>query len=287
MGTELIQCLQLNSTKYDGIVDMRFDPGLDVQKEGSDSNPRAQIATAIPKRPRLEWTTKKVSAHNTLFGIDGYAVSANALEAYGVTAAAGSSPRGTTGNKINVTNGVVVPMRLTADMTTAQIAYACYCGGIGAGTVPYTVTTGQTVPTGPTLSEAFALGAITRAGSAIGGVTSCNIDFGFAVTQQMDPGKEYPVLVYILTHEPVISIGAMDDSLLNALTPAGSGDAIVITLKKKAAAGAYSGSGDITLTTNLEYVAMSNWAGTHNNPAEASVDVHCLWDTVNAPIVVS
>jgi len=281
-----VQALKLDTATLGGIQALAVNPGIEPFLVQADSKPSAQMAGIDTQKPMLPFMSAHIGVLNTLFGIDGYHVNTKPLEAYTVLGAQGAG-RAATGEKINITEAIVVPRTLSAAIRPpATISYdVAMCEA--DGTVPFSVTSGQTVPT-PTVSEAFRAGDVTVAASSVGPITSWSIDFGIQLVYDIDPATGFPKMVSIQRHNPRISIETKKPGALVQLGVSGTDDVVSLTLLKAAHGAAFAGSGDLTLACTKNFVYVEELGGQDGDDgAITRINVICVWDGTNAPITVS
>jgi len=287
MASHYIKCLKLDTTYLDGIQNFNLDPGVALALLSGDSAPYNTYATIDRIRPVLPFSSVHVAEHHTLFGIDGYEISANPLEAWCVDADHATT-RKATGEKINITKGLVIPRSLSAGLAPpAIITYAAIIGGED-GAAAYAVTSAQTVPTAADLSEAFRAGDCEINSSSVGPIVSWNIDFGFEISYDWDLGQGvWPVMVSIDRHNPVITIRTKMPTALATVSVDGSALLVTCKLLKCAAGGGLAGANDLTFSTHENFITVTALGGSTGDKAETEIRAECLYDGANAPITVA
>jgi len=286
MSLHFIQALKLNTTTLDGMQEQEIDPGIEEFLASGDSRAFNTLATINRQWPKVPFTTLKIANAMTLFGIDGYEISANPLECYTVEADHAAT-RKTTGEKINVTAGIVVPTQLSVkNEPGATLAYTAF-GGAEDGTIPFAATSAQTVPIGLDIDELFRAGDVTINSVSVGPVSGYTIDFGIEVEVQIDPTTAFPTLVYIKKHAPKITILSQKATSLVQMGVSGNDDLVSLSLLKCESAGTIAATGHKTFATHKNFVRVGKLGGSHNEPAETEIVVDCLYDGTNAPITVT
>jgi len=287
MATHLITALKQGATVIDGIVDSRINPGIELFIAGADSQKYNHYLCVNEARPVASFTTLKIAAAITQFGIDGAAISATPLDLYTVDSEAAGS-RGSTGEKVSITKGLIVPRQLVAVQGQwATITYDVFMGGTTADAAPFAVTSDQTSPTGIALDELFTLGEVKLNSADIGPCQNYTLDFGFAVDQVMADGKVYPVQVYWRVQQPIITATTLLPEALATITVPGTSNTMTFQLQKCLEGGTRAGSGHKTFTTNENYVHVETFGGSHNDLAHTEINCVPCCDGTNAPIVVS
>jgi|GEM_PF-4606283 len=213
-----IHCLRVSTTLYDGIVDSALSPNIAETLQGGDGSLYNTFAATLGAAPALRFTSVKVAQNRALSGAAGAAIG-TAVEAFLVEEEAFGT-RKSTGQKLALSNGVIVPRTISADQGgVARLAQEIVLGGAAAGGAPYSFTADQTVPTAATVDELFTLGPITVDGTSIGGVQSLSFDFGVGLSAVQSDGQTYPRLVAVNAVAPRLTFDTNNIGLLLSSDP--------------------------------------------------------------------
>ena len=282
-----ITALKQSTTVIDGIVNGSISPGLELFLGRSDSLKYATAVAIAQQRPAAQFGSLKIAAMNTLFGIDGQAISATPLDFYTVVRTTGGSFL-TTGEKISVNKGIIVPRTLSVRQgTPAVITYAVIMGGTAADAAPFSTLSAQTAPVGMTVDEAFFLGAVTKGSGDLLEIVGWDIDFGFQIDVQMCDGWQFPACVAWSVQQPTIRILSQESTALVAVTVDGDDDTVTLKLLKFLEGGFRAGTGDLTFSTHENIMHVESLGGNSGDDAETAIVVVPVFDGTNAPITVA
>jgi len=286
MGAHTIACLKRGETLIDGIQESGVSPGLTHFLIGGDNSAYNRMVSINEQRPTARFTTVKVAAAITALGLTGLAIGATPLEIW-FNDFDNEGSRKTTGEKINVTGGIVAPRTLDAEQgAIARIAYELVMAE-SDGTVPFTATSAQTVPTGADVDESFRLGDVTVYGASIGPVLGVSIDWGFVIKTIMGNDSIFPVLVAIEHVQPRITIRTLKPEALVAVGASGTDDLWEIELLANEQGGGLAGVGDKVFSTHLNHSHVESLSGTYRGEAVTTIMVEPIFDGTNAPITVA
>lgn len=279
-----ITALKLGATLIDGIQDSDIDPGIEHSLHKSDGMAWNTMVVLDASDPKISFASKKIDALLSVFGLDGYKISATPLDAYTIGADLGGSLL-TTGEKISMTSGVVVPMRLSASQKPgATLQYQAF-GAKSDGAAPWTVTSAQTAPTGMLLDELFRSGDVTIGGASIGPVAGFDIAWTNVVPQDRGDGM-FPMMVNVETLQPVITVRSRKVTAAAQVTLAGSASVMVLNLLECTAGTGLSAAGPV-LTTHLNAVFVSKLSGSQTDKAVTEITCVPVYDGTNSPITIS
>jgi len=277
------------------IVSSSFSKGLEQSLIGGGGGVYATFGWRPQAMPRAGFESVKVGAMLTLFGIeaveiDSTATPATGLELYTVDAASGAM-NGTTGSKLSVNRGAVIPRSLSIPLgQPAQYAVDVLMAK-ESGAVPYTIQKGQTIADAAitvNVDEAWTLGTVSIGGVDVDYVQSVEIEFGNDQDQIGSDGQSYPTLLKVGNPRPTLSITTQDTDQIADLTSAGgSGVVVVQLLKYDPQTGLVADTGHKTLTTSLALPRDDGWSQSHAEDIGVTISHAILHDGVNDSIVIA
>ena len=286
MSSHFISALKLATSTIDGIVDSSVEPNIETILAGGDSLQWNTWASIESHRPQARFTTVKIGNAITTLGLAALAITESPLEIYTVLATH-KGDRAATGDKINVTDAIVVPMTLEAAIGGAPtLSYGVFMGKED-GTAPYAVTTAQTIPTGLTVDELWRIGDVDVNSSSIGPVIGWTIDFGYQVEQDIDPESLYPTLVIVKLGQPRITIRTKSPTAIDDITLAGSSNVVALTLQARTIGGGIAATGHKVFSTHQNVVHVNSLGGSHGERAITEITCEPVFDGTNNPVTVA
>jgi hypothetical protein len=266
MAVHKIAAIKYNTTVLPATGSI--NPGISEFMDGPESQLYNRLVAVNRYMPVARFTVRDVAAGLAIVGASGLQINAVPLELYSISGADGAK-LATTGQKWNMTKGIVVPSELVLqDGAFAELAYEASLGS-SAGTAPYSVTAAQTVPA-VTYNAAYTQGAVTLNGSDIGPVQSTRIAFGWVIRQIFGDGKAWPLLVYGPRMQPVITIETLSDAVAALVDVTGTTNAISIVCQRLGTV-SRAGSGDLTITCSQQLVTLDSVAGSRDGEARTII----------------
>ncbi|OQB96827.1 MAG: hypothetical protein BWX86_00539 [Verrucomicrobia bacterium ADurb.Bin122] len=280
-----IHCLASSSTVIDGIQDCRLANNIEYELARGDGVPFTTFVAERQRRPTSTFVTKKLGPATTLFGLAGYKISATPLDLWFADEDNGGTI-GTTGTKVSVTKGIVVPRSLAAPCGQAASLTYELAAAKTDGTAPYAVTDAATFPTGALLDELNMLTGVTIGGVAVPQLRQVSIEWNPRIRTIHADSAQYPILVALEDLQPVIRISTYKDVALSTYLT-GAVAAVVITLSKCENGGRFALTGHKTLTTYVSGGAAESLAGSISQPAETELVIQVAWNGTNSPIHIA
>jgi hypothetical protein len=297
MGTPAkIYAGKYGTTVLDGIVQSSFSKGLQQSLIGGGGGVYATFGWRPGAMPRASFESVKVGAMLTAFGIEAKEIDSAAsptalgLDLYTVDAASGAM-NDTTGSKLAVASGAVIPRSLSIPLGQAARYSADILMAKADGSCPYTIQKGQTLADASItidVDEAWTLGTVSIGGTEVDYCQGVEIDFGNDQEQMGSDGQSYPTLLKIGNPRPTLSITTQDTDQIADLTAAGgSGVVVAQLLKYDPQTGIVADSGHKTLTTSLALTADDGWSQGHGEDIGVTISHAILHDGVNDSIIIA
>ena len=268
----------------DQIERQSIDSGLTDYLGGGSSSINKQFAALMTAAPILSFTTTRLATALELSGLTGVlATSTNTLIMWFKKRLAGGQYNiGGVHRKTTVSNGLLIPKRLTA--RHGEIAMLDFeLHAISDGAINPIVTAVATLPAAGVGSEFFTVGPIKLDGVTFESVIEVSIDFGIELDKVGANGEINPTFLAIKAMNPVITCTihdlshATDNGGTPALPVAGtaalfgsqggiaSGAGLTVFLRKKSA----DGTGNL-LNATAEHIAIT------------AADLRYVWETMEA-----
>lgn len=183
----------------------------------------ATFATVQEGRPVVSITTAALKTVMDVCGISGTAIGANEtytdVEVYlQKVAERGARVSGANHIKMTINEGLLIPRTIngTQGGGPATISLELFCTYDGTND-PIAYTSGQSLPSVASASEAYVAGPVTVNGTMADGVQSSTVDFGITEWSLAGDGDVYPTFVAIGDRRPRISFTSNYASLLTTV----------------------------------------------------------------------
>ena len=286
------------SLSLDGVLRCAHVPGIETVTVRGDGQLHATRVYIKSIRPRIDFTTLDVGTalalNSAQFATKGLALSA--LFSGYLTQRTQDGGLATTGDKLAMAQGLIVPTRLSVrDMEAATLECAVHGRSADGTTNPLSVTADQTVPVGTAITACHTVGKLMVNGAQIAAnlIQSFDYDFGLAVEPLGGDGVLYPTRLHIRQVQPRLSWELADADAVAAIglsgVAQGATDSLFYLRK-------FDPSGGRVATATAEHVKMSIDDGiwyVEDAGGESDGDVRVrlvcepVWDAAVEPVVVS
>lgn len=266
-----ITAISLNGTQYSGIRGYQFDPGLEVNSEGSDGTVYETYHVVTATKPMAEFTTfslkTMITALNDSSDLPLEALNGSTgLVMYGQKYLSGSP--GFNASSVHASrtaaNGVIYMTGIRWSRgQKAEMALRAMFKSTNGTTDPVTAAVNAALPTQPIPTEGFTLSALTINGSTITTVNSIDI--------AIDPRMEFEYTTG-LPHPTDISAAGVNGKLAITLRAdvgdidLGSGTGSVSAVFTKYAQGGGLDADTVTLTCNANWTSEEGLSGDNGQP---------------------
>lgn len=271
-------------------------PGLRISRLAGDGQLYPSKAIINQIAPTIEFDTRDLATalalNSNLFPINGLALSA----AFGgfMTQRADDGALETTGDKLAISNGIIIPVRLSVkDMEPGVLTCRVVGRSTDGTTNPYTVTADQTVPSTVVLPAVHTVGTVKVNGSAYALCQSIELDFGIDLIVLGGDGQVYPTKIFIAKAAPRFIIESADADLMATIgavgTKQGATDSVVYLRK-------FDSNGGRVADVTAEHISFTIDDGLISvESVECNADGHDVvrfaidpvWDATNNILVTS
>lgn len=229
-------------------------------------------------------------------GVAGLSIAdlANGLNLYAYKHAdGGGRASGANHRKFNMTQGIVVPNRISCDHRgDAMIAYDILPTWDGSND-PVTESDSASVPSAPTDDERFTIGPVTIGSVTVDELRNFQLDFGFNVKTEGADSDIYDTHVSIVDMVAILTLRSVKMETLAAAGIPRTGKAAThanssFYLRKRLQSSAgfvANGTAEHIKGTmaGLAYIE-DGFTGGGDNPAEVSLKLVCTFDGTNLPV---
>jgi hypothetical protein len=235
----MLACVVLPGGTISQIVDESFSPGLQEIIEGGSGTLDPEFIAIGEGKPMLSFTSTALATALGIAGLGAYAITSAADWYFQRIEQGGTRSAGAVHKKLTTTKGILVPrsIRASQGVQPATISYDLLPLSADGETAPVAITSNQSLPTIPLVSELFTLGPVSINGAFMSGGQSMNWDFNMAEERHADDGGVWPTFAGIATRTPVCAVNGFD---MNALSTHGLSGLALTSFKtyfRKIAAG--------------------------------------------------
>lgn len=276
------------------IRDFGLNFGVEDVMEGDAGSPYNTFAGAMQVNPVVNFASLGLKAALDLFGVAPYSV-ANANPAYFYLQAMeqkGLRQSGSTHRRVVVHDAMIVPTRLTLTQDQpARIEFDCHVRWDGSNG-PLSFGSGVALPAESDVDSLWTLGPVNVDGSAVTGVKSVSVDFGFQVLKERSDGDALPTFIAIGQHTPRITVETLAPYNVGTLGQNGDGGdstTCVVYAQKMARYGtrvAAATEEHISLTVNHWRARPMSVNATHVQGASSGFEIEVLKKSATALIVL-
>lgn len=277
-----------------GVTDWRVSTGMNRLIEASGGHVDPTFVSVMSLSPTLGFTTRMLTALSS-FGIGGAQITT--LDAY-IQKLLKYGTRGgaNTHTKISIGTGMCVPRTLSANQgSIAELSLDAVAISADGAAAAMTVATGQSLPAGGGVTEAFTIGPVAINGTVID-VESVSIDFGIQLQLDSSGGQPFPTFVAVMNRRPEIRLTSKDFDTINTLYAAGvfgvaqGGTDSVVYFRKLAAGG--TRVADVTaehvkFTIDDGLISLDQSTVAQDQRGTCDVVISPIYDGANAIMVVS
>lgn len=287
MASHVIGALRQGSTTIDGTGSQSLNPGISLWVRGSDGLPYNSVADVNEIKPSLSFETFKIDALLALIGVAGKAITTgwSPLDAY-QTEINPLGLRKTTGKKISITSGIIIPTSLSASQGGEAKLGANIVMSTADGSAPYALSDNQTVPADARLAYEFSLGPLTIGSTTLEMVQQISVDFGIEVIVEGGDGSVYPKFCYIRRINPKITATVKTADPIDDYALTGASGAASVTFNKRGPLGVAE-SGHLTLETPAGHVRVTGASGDHDGEFTSQLEIQPIHDGTNVPLAIA
>lgn len=274
------------------------DPGIETLLECSDGQVDYNYAAVMMQSPKLSFETTAIARALALSGFAGLAIAAATDFWFQKIAPGGTRTGGLTSFKMTGTKGILIPTSLECeDKQPARLNMDLVLISADGLTAPIAVTLpgalGSTLPAITAADQMFVNGPISVNGTAVEGVKSTRVDFGFQLVVEHGSGEAYPTFVGIRKRQPRITFRTTDVTLLAAgafVAAQGATDSVVY-LRKMAQNGtrvpdATAEHIKFSIDDGMIYKTTVG-GGSEEEPQMSQVTIEPTWDGTNDVVALS
>lgn len=276
-----------------GVDRWGLSTGLQKLIEGSSGQVDDTHVSILSQSPMLTIGTKSLKAGLTAIGYAGAQIT-NA-DAY-LQQLAKYGTREATGVRIRMASGLAVPRRLSASQgAKAMLEYELLGLSADGATAIVTAATGEAIPAGGTVSEAFTLGPVSLNGTDYE-VESVDIEFGLVAAAEACSGQVYPTFASVMERHTVLRIGVLDLDAVDAFDASGVWaeaqgvtDSLIYFRQKEAGAGNWADnqSKHVKITCDDGLIEFGGCEPTHGGRTVFNLIYTPIYDGTNLPLVIA
>ncbi len=286
MASHQIHALAYGASILGGIRNSRYSSGIETILLGPPGHQYNDFQTIGAQTPRIEFSTVRLSVALGIIGLTGLQINATPLDFYTVNHSAGAG-YAATGQKVSVLKGFAYPTRITFPRNAPCTVDYMVIAGANSGSAPYSIATGQTVPTTATIDEAYVMGDVKLAASDIGPCLDVVLDMGF--DERIVMGDRWPDLLGYRLIQPRVTIRTLNATALSTVGADGSGAQVSVVAEKCSEAAGRAGAGDLTFVTNQEFGFCEELSGAveDDEGAITTLVFEATYNGTNAPVSYS
>ena len=298
-GLYYLYAIQSGSNNIAGVQEFSLSPQAAKGIYGGDGMLDPTHAVGLPSDPVIEFSSPHLATLLSAIGINGLAVTSGAtVQTFWQTGVnAGGRATGSNHLKRVVTNGLIVPVRLSAPASgAAMLSYRLYITWDGTNN-PVLYSASQALVGTPGVAECFTAGPVYLNGALICGEQGFELDFGIDVEVKKGGGEMWPSWASIRRRNPVLTLrtphasleGVIGETGAVAISESGGASATVAFLRKKSVTGnvADATAEHIALTFNAGIAVRSGSSAADPNSAEFGLELTPVADGTNAIVAVS
>ena len=216
------------------IQDSDVSPNVAEMLQRGDSQIDATAVAIDSIDPSISFTSTMVATLIANLGISGVPISsATGFVGYLKKRSPGATyTSGSTHTSLTVKKGVIVPVSLTASLSSAAMSVVVHTSYDGTN-LPIVKADSVALPAiSPLTKEMYVCGPAAIEGTAVGGVQSITINFGLSVNGRRGDGKAFFEEVFIDARNPSVSIRTINAGLFGATALPLDGKAIALGTTK-------------------------------------------------------
>ncbi len=276
------------------IMGADINPNIVNQTSTGSGLTSRQLLAKVGQDLVATFSTQALATAHGICALNGYlAISAAApLAIYSGIRAAGAELQAT-GTKYLFTEGILVCTGVSGSYRgLPAIANYSFFSSSAAGTVPWTVTAAQALPTSSAVEEWFTVGPVVLNNVAYSDIQTFDLQNGFDVRAVSGTGLIYPRLVSINRGAPVFAVSLQDqDVALDAgvaLVSSTIGSSTVLYLRKVTnTASLTGGATDISFTVAKGKIDVTGVVLDPDNESELGVTVTPANTTITTLMTVA
>jgi len=292
-----IYAVQRGATLVGGIMSESIDLGSQIVADSSSGEVYPRWVSLVGQRPNAKFTSKHIG---TCIGVSGtmgnYLTTGNVMNLYlqrwaeGITRASGNAHR-----KVTVNKGLLLPTRLSG-RSGSDATMSCDVAALYDGTnSPLTILDNQALPAPSTADERYVFHKATIAGQTFDSDMGCDIDFGITPVIETVRSEVWPRWGSVAGQTATITITAEDiEALADARIPMGGvatthvNTILYFRRRLNGSTFAADSSGTHMTITAAGMASITNaFDGSNQSPGGMAVQVTCVFDGTNAPLLVS
>lgn len=269
--------------------------GSNVIVESTSGQVYPTYSAIMNQAPRMSLTTKGLKALLDKCGLKAL-VLASGFELYNqlVASATGLRSAGSVHQKFAIATGLLVPRAISISQNQpASLTFDVIGVNAAGSTCPVVVTESVALPVDTGVAALWTLGPVKINGTALQGVQSVNIDLGAREAVIEGDGSVYPLMAYLETVAPRITIKVKDSAAfaVAGMTGVAQGTTDSVVFLRK-----LSNDGIRVADITAEHISFSvdqgiwispDKGGQHPASLDTSMTIQATYDGTNDPLVLS
>ena len=281
---------QLGSTFVDQMENVSYKGGVEEFIARSNADIRTKFAAVGKQQPTIDMSTTNLAA-GLAAGSSGWTVSGSTPASfwYPQYLLGGAIDTSATAFKLSMSQGLILPMRLSADQKGAKLDLQAVPIWDGSN-APFVPSTGATPTGSPSAVHYYVAGQVELAGTLINGTQNIDIDFGLKPILMGSNGIVYNDFGAREVSEPSITIKTTDIGNLATIGSLAAGGTAVFYFVAMSAYGgriaaATASHVKISCALSMAYVDGIDPSGP-TGAAVATIKVKPVWDGGSDDILV-
>lgn len=281
---------QLGSTFLDQIERQSYSAGIEEMIIRANGAVSPQFAAIAHQSPKIDLTTTNLVAGLSA-GTGGWTASGSnpASFYWRQYVNLGTLSTGATATKLSMTQGLIVPTRLSADQKGAKLDISAIPVWDGTN-LPFTATANQTPSGTAQVNNVFVAGPIALAGTELNGIQSIDIDFGNKPLLLGSNGIAFDNFGAIQIRQPSVTVKTTDLSALASIGTTAEGAAFSLYFVAVSAYGtriAAATASHVKLTGTAAMIQIDSAEGGMDGAAMATIKITPIWDGTNDILAVN
>jgi hypothetical protein len=275
------------------IQDSAVDAGIEEMLVGGSAMTDPTYSAVGIAKPMITFSTTAVATALGVSAFAAYPITGAMTLYFAAVAPGGIISASSVHLKLSISSGLLVPKSIEARQgkEPAKIDYEIYPLSSDGLTSPFTITTGQTLPTQTGVSELFTIGPASLNATAFNAVQSLKWEFGMKCEIVFGDGEPFPTFAGITQRKPKGTIEGVDMTAVSGFGLSGTALTSFATYLRKTTKGALR-----VAAATAQHIKMSGTAGmaiqrkaggSYENPQSATYEILPTYDGTNDNLALS